>query len=422
MAPKPPDPPSGEDYPIVIVGAGVAGVSAAYHLVHAGAELVVIDEGPSPGEGPSSRKSGSATMTNVAPRVKMMVQVYTGSTQEFERHHGSEGAKRYLAASREGIHLQKMIAKNEVWNMNETESHQHLRELGSFYVAYEHQENEFRNEFESLKSLGCHDIEWFDKDRLRAVEGMSSDFHCAIYFPDDAIIDSSAYARDLMKRVVEVSDGRAKLLSRTRVQRVVKETTSALVELDSGEIIKCKQVVIATGGLFQIPQLSGLLKPCYSYLVHVPIRNKESTIQCDTSANFFTWGFSHDWCFTNGSVRCSGEDHFSAYKDPLCTERSEKLAQWTLRTYGCHDETISSMPHQFGVYSETPDMVPLVGHLPNDSKICYLLGCNAWGQAILSYCSSLVPGLLHYKELNKEQRDMMHLLSIRRFSHLPTLS
>ena len=35
------------------------------------------------------------------------------------------------------------------------------------------------------------------------------------------------------------------------------------------------------------------------------------------SPNYFTYGFSHDWCVSDNYVRLSGEDHFSAYKDPL---------------------------------------------------------------------------------------------------------
>ena len=409
------------DYPIVIVGAGVAGVSAAYHLVQSGAKkILIVDEGISPGEGPSPRKAGSATMTNVAPRVKMMVQVFAGSTQEFERHHGSCGAKKYLSATRQGISLQKDIAKSEIWNKNQSQWQIHLRELGSYYVAYEHEEKELHSEYQSLKSLGCHDVEWIDKDGLQTVEGMSQDFHCAIHFPSDAIIDSSAYAKGLLKRVIELSDGKAELLSQTRVRRVTEDSKSAIVEFDSGRTIKCKHLVMATGGLFQIPQLNGLMKPCYSYLVQVPIDSNEAFTKCDASANFFTWGFSHDWCFTNGGVRCSGEDHFSAYKPPLCAERCEKLSQWTLRTYGCQDKSASSMPQQYGIYSETPDMVPLIGHITENSRVCYLLGCNAWGQAILSYSSSLVPGLLNYAELSENQKDILDLLSIRRFSHLPT--
>jgi glycine/D-amino acid oxidase-like deaminating enzyme len=217
--------------------------------------------------------------------------------------------------------------------------------------------------------------------------------------------------------------------------------------------ITAKHVVIATGAL-RISQhqpqelLNGLIKPCYSYLVHVPTA-KSSRVDAHSndsnnnnddddddddycSPNFFTWGYTHDWCYTNGKIRVSGEDHFSAYKSPEVEERCNRLSRWTLERYGCNnsytEQEISSFPKQYGLYSETVDMVPIVGTLlleeekrkeEKRNNICYLLGCNAWGQTILSYCASLVPGLLGYQDFNDAQRDVLHLVSIRRFSRLP---
>jgi hypothetical protein len=168
-------------------------------------------------------------------------------------------------------------------------------------------------------------------------------------------------------------------------------------------------------------ELSGVLNPCYSYLVHVPVEASEKA--CEYSSNFFTWGFTHDWCFTKGKVRTSGEDHFSAYKDPRSDERCDNLLKWTLEKYGCDkgDVSLADIPNQFGVYSETPDSAPLIGSLdPRSNTLCYLLGCNALGQTVLSYASSLVPGLLGYAPLSDSERDNMALLSIRRLPLIPT--
>jgi glycine/D-amino acid oxidase-like deaminating enzyme len=76
---------------------------------------------------------------------------------------------------------------------------------------------------------------------------------------------------------------------------------------------------------------------------------------------------------------------------------------------------------QYGVYSETPDAVPLVGQVSPHSRVCYLLGCNALGQAVLSYAATLVPGLLGYRDLTDPEREAMELMSVRRFSLLPAV-
>jgi glycine/D-amino acid oxidase-like deaminating enzyme len=400
---------------VVIVGAGIAGASAAYHLHKAGvSNVVIIEAGSQAGEGLAPRKSGSATMAD-APTVKMMVQLFGSSSDEFMHHHGEQGAKRYLRLTAEGLKLQKEIAR-QIMHVDQP-IEEMIRELGSYYVAYEKDKDAFWKEYESLKSLGCDDIEWVEKEQLQAVAGCSTDFECAIFFPTDAIIDSSAYAKGLLRAVQEKVDYH--FMPNTKVTQVIENDKDdmALVELDSGARIRCQHVVMATGGLFPIPRLNGLIKPCYSYLVHVPISTNQ-TATCDHSANFFTWGFSHDWCFTNGKVRVSGEDHFSAYKAPVCQERCANLTRWTLERYGADQLSkvdSDSLVQQYGVYSETPDLVPLIGHLTGKSKVCYLLGCNALGQTVFSYSSSLVPGLLGYNELNKGQRDCLKLLSIRRF-------
>jgi glycine/D-amino acid oxidase-like deaminating enzyme len=407
-----------ESFEVIIVGAGVAGCSAAYHLHHKGGvtNMLVLDSGPSAGEGVHPRYSGSATMDDtVAPCIKMMVQVFASTTKEMTRHHGKDGPARYLRAAEQGLNLQKTIAK-EIWR---DDTSLHMKELGSYWLAYAQDEAEFKEEFEALQALGCNAIEWCDTAKLQSVKGMSSHFHCGIFFPKEAVIDSSLYAKSLLQYTLDKCEGQAQFWPDSQVKQVQETAQGVLVELISGKTLLAKQVVMATGAMYQDPKLNGLLQPCFSYLVHVPI----DTTECDCSPNFFTWGFTHDWCFVNGKIRISGEDHFSAYKPPHLEERCANLSQWALEHYQCNTDNIdlATFPQQYGLYSETPDMVPLLGRLTPNSRVCYLLGCNAWGQSILSYCSSLVPGLLEYAKLTDEQQDCLKLLSIQRFSQLPAV-
>jgi len=202
------------------------------------------------------------------------------------------------------------------------------------------------------------------------------------------------------------------------------------VILESGETLTAKDVVVATGALgYIVTQLHGLIKPCYSYLADVPVDNPNYD-NLTESPNFFTWGYSHDWCFTGGKVRVSGEDHFSAYKDHKCEERCGRMIDWVRERYDCtpiDDSKKGSISQQYGLYSETPDAAPLVGKRFDDSSLCYLLGCNAWGQAILSYSASLIPGILASTGTNGDgkgqmtelQHDLFRIMDIRRFSELP---
>lgn len=369
-----------------------------------------------------------------ASTIKMMVRLFASSADDFIAHHGKEGARRYLSLTNIGIRTEKELARKHLPHP-ETE----LRDTGSLYLAYEHDAADLAHEFEVLRSVGCDDIEWWDKDKLASTPGCPVVFHCAIYFPGDGIINSGVFAASLVKAATEM--GAVHLFEECpEVTGVTTEDDMAVTTLANGHRITSKHVVLATGGLFTgDANLSGIIRPCWSYLVAMPHPEASSTAISPAgtmsdgtphfSHNFFTWGFTHDWSWTNGAVRISGEDHFSALKPPRSAERCAAMAKWTRRAYPeiyGSDEAgvpvdLKAYSRQYGVYSETPDAVPVVGHVTSSSRVCYLLGCNAWGQAVLSYAATLVPGLLGYRDLTAEEKDLFSLLTIRRFSLLPSL-
>ena len=60
--------------------------------------------------------------------------------------------------------------------------------------------------------------------------------------------------------------------------------------------------------------------------------------------------------------------------------------------------------------------MPLVGKPDSSSRVCYMVGCNAWGQASLSAAAALAPALLGYREMSEVEQSTADLFSIRRFS------
>jgi glycine/D-amino acid oxidase-like deaminating enzyme len=479
-------------YEVVIVGGGVAGASAAYHLAQSGVkDILVLECGTSghgrfegvtslPTSGESTFKhayrSGTAVMP-AASTIKMMVRLFASSCDDFISHHGEEGAKRYLKLTSQGLNIEKSLARACLPNHDEN-----IRYTGSLYFAFEQDEPALFREYQTLQSLGLDDIEWWTKDKISLCPGASQEFHCAIYFPDDAIINSSAFAAALLAATVEMgavtlvencspvtgvrtetksAAADSDILDATAHGRVEEEEkVEAVTQMENGRCIRSKYAVLATGGLFTSdPNLSGILRPCWSYLVSLPhphlndpARRAAGVLQADRfedneglsrpatpkfSNNFFTWGFTHDWSWTNGCIRISGEDHYSALKPPRAEARCKALADWAQQMHSTVYTDASptgagssagegvgagAEPYpydtQYGVYSETPDSVPIVGRTSSHSRVCYLLGCNAWGQAVLSYAASLVPGLLGYDTLTQEQADLHSLMTVQRFALL----
>ena len=114
-------------------------------------------------------------------------------------------------------------------------------------------------------------------------------------------------------------------------------------------------------------------------------------------------------------MRVSGEDHFSALKSPRAKERCDRLAKWTWDKYPYLQSGIH-YPSKYGTYSETADFLPVVGTPTDSSRICYMVGCNAWGQASLSAVAAMAPALLGYRDFTPEEDRAAKLFSIRRFS------
>ena len=91
---------------------------------------------------------------------------------------------------------------------------------------------------------------------------------------------------------------------------------------------------------------------------------------------FHTWLF-HDWCVENNFVRISGEDHYSGLKSPR-QNNGVGVGQWGWTKYP-YLEFGADYPATYGIYSETPDFMPLIGKT-DPSCVCYMVGCNAWGK------------------------------------------
>jgi len=330
---------------VVIVGAGVAGASAALYLARAGVKNIFVLECGMAGKGapqgrplvdwalvrdgdvdiddtqktafPFARKSGTATFddpdTNNVSAMKMILNVFPCSTREFIANHGIEGAKRYLKLAKKGVELEKKLGYELLSDSNDS-----LKALGSVYVCKREEITEFQEEFESLSQLIIGTdirIEWWeDEEKVRRVSG-SELFVRAIFFPDDAVIDSAAYSRVLL--MTAKKEGGVTLVENCpSVTGIDTINGHAITQLQDGTHLKSKHVVLATGGLFLEKNLAGILIPCWSYLVSIKESSrKESSIkesseveseatvtdglqciptvvdrlQSPDSPNFFTW-------------------------------------------------------------------------------------------------------------------------------------
>lgn len=330
--------------------------------------------------------------------------------EEFVRHHGEEGAATYLEMAAAGRELEKELASRLLPNPAAE-----LRQLGSVILGTKAQQPLIDYEYKLLKRLGC-EVEYLSHHKVSELQGEAAEFNCGIFFPHDAVINSSEYCRSLLRAAM--ASGHVFLKENCpRVTNVVEQDGEVIVRLSDGTKFRAKRAVVATGGHFLNDDLNGIVRPCWSYVATVPDTSggKRPGMPFPHSPNFFTYGFTHDWCMTDGYLRISGEDRTSALKPPRAKSRLQSLAHWAHQKYPylSRDVTYGEL---YGVYAETPDYSPLVGRVHPNSNICYILGCNAWGQSILSYGATLIPALLGYASASPAQSKHMNFLSPMRFT------
>jgi glycine/D-amino acid oxidase-like deaminating enzyme len=446
-------------YSLVIVGGGVAAASVVYHLYslpNFKGKVLLVESGECGkgdnrdfsinkedadqfgNEGITSYKpwqSGSNVFSNPS-RIKMIVTIFPSTAQEFVRHHGMKGLKLYNKLASFGrdteIRLAGVYMNTNEENKNSTDINKKISDkvgciqLGSLMVCYENEIEEFKEEYKLLKE-GGFEVEWWGKEKVENIHGKTANFYAGIFFPKDGIIDSATYAKKLIEYGIKKG---LEIREKTRMTEYVELENEdyggkvVKLVLDDKEIIYSKKVVMATGGLFLDKALLGILKPCYSYLTVIKNKNLSENSKegnnietMRNTPNFFTFGFSHDWSMSQGALRISGEDHFTALKNPRLKFRCKILEEWGLEKYPFLKKNLTPEDILYinGVYSETPDLIPLVGKLSDKSNVVYIVGCNAWGQASMSGAAYLVPALLGERKIESEDKELINFLDIKRF-------
>ena len=423
-------------YDVVVVGGGTTGAAAAYHLSEAGVNNMLCLEMGRPGEGRTQPEQVPDETPLVASDESVYVPNFSGSRvfeggpngprtikmivtlppyemlDGFADLFGWDGVKTYLDLAQHGLKLQVDLA-----NQYLPDPQQQIKQDGSLMVCEADQASRLKQEFEFLQKLDCP-CEWWYEEQVIEVQGSAAGYVAGIWFPQDARIDSVTYAKVLLDAAVQ--SGSLTLKQECSPVVDVKDSEAGdhvVIQLADGELIESNQAIIATGGMYMDKLLAGILTPRYSYLAALPHRDPGPMggMQAPNSANFFTLGFSHDWCVTDNFVRISGEDHYSGLKSPRAKQRCGRLAQWGWEKYP-YLEFGADYPSTYGIYSETPDFMPLVGKPDSSSRVCYMVGCNAWGQASLSAAAALAPALLGYREMSELEQSTADLFSIRRFS------
>jgi len=292
---------------VVVIGAGITGLSTAYHLLEAGRSVLVLDKG--------DVASGETARTTAHVSNALDDHYY-----ELERMHGHAGAR--LAAESHAA----AIASIESIAAKEGIACDFARVEGFLFAAKASQENELEREYDAAKRAGL-DVALVDRAPLPFEAGR------ALRFAQQAQFEPLAYVHGLARAIREKGGF---IQTGVRVLRV-EETKPARIHVDGGAVITASSVVVATNtpivDTFAIHTKQAAYRS-YAIGVAVPKGSIERALYWDTEDPYHYVRLAQD----DSLLIVGGADHKAGQsKDP---EQSwAKLEQWTRERFPMAGET-----------------------------------------------------------------------------------
>jgi glycine/D-amino acid oxidase-like deaminating enzyme/nitrite reductase/ring-hydroxylating ferredoxin subunit len=224
---------------VVIVGAGIAGLTTAYYLAQAGVSVVVIDDGPI-GGGESGRTTAQITC------------VLDKGYAETQRLRGEAGARAAAASHRAAIDaIEQIVAAEQI-------ECDFMRVDGYLCLAPDDELQTLQNELVAAHRAGLANVHLVDQPPVP-----NAPFGPALHFPHQAQFHVLRYLSGLC-RAIERMGG--KIFSGTRISKVHGGTPTRL-ETAEGLQITADATVLATNA--PINDVLGYSSRVFAYRTYV---------------------------------------------------------------------------------------------------------------------------------------------------------
>lgn len=229
---------------VVVIGAGLTGLSAAHRLASAGRHIVVLDAGE-PGAGASSRNAG---MLGKAGRQSLLALSQ------------SLGQERAVAFFRE----QQAIFDESVERILSEGLECDFRMSGRFIGALSQAHYDgLAREYEARGRLLGEDYELLPGSA--AGEMASERYYGGVIIRENAALNPARYTRAMLARALRAG---AQIIGHSKVTRLESSGQDWLVHIGRQQI-RCRDVLVATNGYTEglVPWLGRRLLPINAYMV-----------------------------------------------------------------------------------------------------------------------------------------------------------
>src|SRR3712207_482310 len=287
---------------VCVVGAGIAGLSVAYHLSREGKSVVVLDDGP---------VAGGETARTTAHLVNALDDRY----YELERLHGERGARLAAESHTAAVDQIEEIVEREGIDCD------FERLDGYLFVGPGQSTEELGKELRAAHRCGLTEVKYVERLPYDAY-----DFGAALHFPYQGQFHILKYMNGLARAFTNLG---GRLHTRTHADRIEGDGETARVTTSEGHVVTAGAVVVATNTpVNDLVSIHTKQAPYRTYVVgaRVPRGSVPRVLLWDTEDPYHYVRLQS----VGGSdvLIVGGEDHKTGQAEDF-DERFRRLEEWT---------------------------------------------------------------------------------------------
>jgi glycine/D-amino acid oxidase-like deaminating enzyme/nitrite reductase/ring-hydroxylating ferredoxin subunit len=358
----------GADADVLIVGAGIAGLSTAYLLSQAGRRVTVVDRGRF-GRGMSARTSAHLSFE------------LDDFFHELTKAHGEEAARDWYSSQSAAVDLFERIALEEAIECD------FARVDGVFTAAEDKDVDYLRRELESAHAAGYGDAEWLEAGAFPGME------RAGIRFPRQARFHPVKFLNGLVEALRRRGAG---LFQDTDVVKLEEKDGAVLATTGDDDVIRARQVVVATNSPFHLMiPIHTKQAPYRTYVIAAPIPK-------GAAADVLLWDTLepayHYVRLKSGEdedlLIVGGEDHKSGTADDG-DARIRRLETWARARWPQMGKVAYAWS---GQVMEPADYVGFIGRSPEHEEVYVVTGDSGQGLTTAGAAALILADLMNDRQ------------------------
>jgi glycine/D-amino acid oxidase-like deaminating enzyme/nitrite reductase/ring-hydroxylating ferredoxin subunit len=328
---------------VCIVGAGIVGLTTAYHLVRAGADVVILDDGPACG-GETSRTTAHLTA------------VLDDRFQWLEQVHGEESVRKSTESHLAAINRIETIVREENIACD------FERVPGYLMLGRSDAADFLDRELEAAKRAGLADAR-----KLARIPGVPWDSGTCLEFPLQAQFHPLKYLAAVTRAIVR---GKGRIFTGTHVDSIEGRPRRPQVKTRDKNVVTASSVVVATNSPISDYVVTHVkMAPYRTFVIgaRIPAGSVPRALVWDTDDPYV---YVRTTPFDDSSdlLIVGGEDHKTGQKDDA-PDRFRRLEEWTRRRY----PMVQSVEYRWsGQVMEPADGFAMIGPNPDGAENVYL--------------------------------------------------